>query len=410
MRVLMLCPDCAMIDRRVLQEARTLVGAGYRVVLICGCECAREEHYHDQGVEIHRYVFDWRDPRLERLWARLRAPGPVRRLGGPLARRLTRLLPETAFDLFLLERARRFRADFVHVHDLPFLRCGARLAREWDVPLVFDAHEIYHQQACLGGRQRRQLARQERRALPNCRLAITVNESIAGWYEERYGIRPIVIMNGVEPPKPGFDRDSRRALRERAGLPPEGRVVLYQGWFSPERNLLTLVRSARYLPEGAWLLLVGYGDHERALRAALDEERGADRVRFLGRVEPEEILSLTAGADLGVIPYLPVDLNHSLCSPNKFFEYVTAGVPVIAHPLAFFEQMARVHGVVLTADLSTPQRMGAALRSLLEDEPRRSQMQRACRRASPALSWSVEGPKLVEAYAGLAATRGAATG
>ena len=86
-------------------------------------------------------------------------------------------------------------------------------------------------------------------------------------------------------------------------------------------------------------------------------------------------MALTAGADLGVIPYQPVDLNHDLCSPNKFFEFVQAGVPVVAHDLVFFRDMGRCYGVVSVGDSSTASGMAAAIRNVLDDQPRWQQMQ-----------------------------------
>ena len=53
--VLMLSPDCYMIGRRILQEARSLLGQGYRVTLLSGFESPREGHYVQDGIEIHRY-------------------------------------------------------------------------------------------------------------------------------------------------------------------------------------------------------------------------------------------------------------------------------------------------------------------------------------------------------------------
>ena len=67
----MLSPDCYMIDRRILQEARSLLGQGYRVTLLSGFESPREEHYVQDGIEIHRYQYDWDDERIKQLRPRI---------------------------------------------------------------------------------------------------------------------------------------------------------------------------------------------------------------------------------------------------------------------------------------------------------------------------------------------------
>jgi glycosyltransferase involved in cell wall biosynthesis len=185
-----------------------------------------------------------------------------------------------------------------------------------------------------------------------------------------------------------------------AGLPSDAVVVLYQGWISAERNLTTLVKAAEFFPTGTYLVVIGYGAHEADLRAVLVDQPWAEKVRFLGRVEPDQILPLTAGADVGVIPYQPIDLNHTLCSPNKFFEYVQSGVPVVAHDLIFFRGMKEKYGVVEVGDLSTPQGMAKAINALAGDADRLNRMRDACARAAEELNWEVESRKLLAVYPG----------
>ncbi len=399
MKVLMLVPDCFMIDRRVLQQARSLTRAGHQVTVLAGFECATPESYDDQGVAVHRFVYDWDDERLKRIRAKLPDNDRIRMLvnRGFMAV-AKRLLPFSPFDMFVYGRAREFPADVVHIHDLPLLKHGARLAREWNVPLVFDSHEIYYEQESLPPRVQRRLKRQERRYVPQCRIFITVNEAIAEYFEKLHGVRPMVLLNAADPPPPGFDANSRADLRARADLPADATVVIYQGWISGERNLETLVRAAEHLPAGAWLVMIGYGAYEEHLRSVVAGQPWSDKVRFLGRIEPQDILAVTAGADLGVIPYQPIDLNHRLCSPNKFFEYIQTGVPVLAHELPFFQGMGRKYGVATTADLSRPQSMAAAINGLLADPAKRSAMRAACPAAAAELNWDTQAAKLVAAY------------
>ena len=399
MRVLMMVPDCQMIDRRVLQQARTLVETGHEVVLLAGFECAKAEEYDDHGVHVVRSQFDWDDTRLQRIRAKLPDNDRLKALVNKLWMKvLVRGLSIKPYDTFVLAQARRFPAEVVHIHDLPLLKHGVILSRERGAALVFDAHEIYYEQECLPPRVQRRLRREERRGVPETSLFITVNEAIAQYYERLYGKKPMVLLNCADRPPPGFDKSSRQELRAMAGLGPDAFVVLYQGWISAERNLTTLVRSAEYFPPGVSLVLIGYGAHETDLRALLDGKPWAEKVRFLGRVEPDQILPLTAGADLGVIPYLPIDLNHELCSPNKFFEYAQSGVPVVAHDLVFFRGMKEKYGVVEVGDLSTPKGMADAIKALALNAEKLREMRAACYLAAEELNWEVEGKKLASAY------------
>jgi glycosyltransferase involved in cell wall biosynthesis len=402
MNVLMLCPDCQLIDRRVLQEARSLAQAGHRVAVLSGFECAQEQHYEDGAVSVHRYAFDWDDERLKRLAHLLPRNPRTRAFIYRAFRYVVRSMGLfTSFDAFVLAKASGFRADVVHVHDLPFLLHGHALARKWNVPLVFDAHEIYYEQEVLASHNRRRLRRLEQRLIGDVALFITVNDGLADHYQQLYGKRPLVLMNCADTPPPGFDAASRTELRRMAGLGDGATVVLYQGWISSERNLATLVQAAGHLPEDTYLALIGYGAYEQELRAIAAGQRWESKVRFLGAVPAEGILALTAGADLGVIPYLPIDLNHTYSSPNKFFEYILAGVPMVAHDLPFFRGMMEKYGIAALGDLSTVEGMAAAILHALGDADRLASMRAGCRVAARVLNWETEGRKLVEAYSRL---------
>jgi glycosyltransferase involved in cell wall biosynthesis len=275
----------------------------------------------------------------------------------------------------------------VYVHDLPFLEYGHRLAKRHRVPLVFDTHEIYYEQDSLPASARRKLEQVERKRIHDVDVFLTVNEFIASWFQNRYpGVTAMSVHNAL----PGFpppDRTVARArLEELTGFGPDDVIVLYQGWISAERNLDTMVAAMENVAPEVKLAVVGYGDHVEHLRTVAAAGReGA--VCFLGRMEQVDLLAITPGADLGVIPYLPIDLNHELCSPNKFFEFVQNGVPVLAHRSPFFLAMSDRLGVVSTADLSTPASFGAALGELAAAPDTLRIMREACGVHRDLLAW-----------------------
>lgn len=399
MHILMLCADCYMIDRRVLQQAQTLMQAGHRVTLLSGFECQEDQDYVDDGLDIHRYAYRFEFPVVDYIRSLLpRGDRPTAFAKRAINSLRIRMGVETSFDKFVWRRAKHYRADVVHVHDLDMLRHGLKAAKAWDVPLVFDAHEIYYEEDELDLRTRRWLEQDEKRGLPQVDLFITVNHLIADYYENKYARRPLVLLNAPYRPKPGFDSRSRELLRERAGLGPTAKVALFQGWFSEERNLFNLMKAVKYFPDDAYLALIGYGEFEVQMRELWETLPWRDRIRFLGEVEFDDLLELTAGADVGVIPYLPTCLNSILCSPNKFFEFTNAGVPFVSHRLPFFEEVGGKHGIVLTGDFTSPEGFALPLVTLLRNDALRNQMHDNAVKASEELCWQVEGEKLLAAY------------
>ena len=406
MKILMLTPDALMIDRRILQEARTLTRAGHQVTLLAGFECSKEEEYQLDGSHVRRLRYDGDGTRLTRLLRFLPAPGRVKRL---LTRALLflarRVLPVPPFERFILEHALRHPADVVHVHDLPALHAGVLLARAWRVPLVYDAHEIYYGQEVLPPHVRAAYFRKERRLIREAAAVITVNDFLARLMRERYGLPEVHVLYNCADPAPSFDPvRAREDSPLRTFVPGPGPILLYQGWISHERNIDTLIKALAHVPPPARLVILGYGDYAGHLQQLACDLGLEGRVHFFGPIPSGAMLRHTAGGDLGLIPYLPIDENHRYCSPNKFFEYVQAGVPVLAHDLPFFRQMAGRHGVVACADFTAPEPLGRALAALLCGGALQEMRQR-CLEARKALVWAVEGEKLLGLYRRLAAGR-----
>jgi glycosyltransferase involved in cell wall biosynthesis len=398
-RVLMITPDHLMIDRRILQEAQTLQQAGYAVEILAGFECAEPDTYERDGVRIKRFKFDWKDPRADWILPLLRhAPEGLR--SGLLrhARRAVALLTgRTSFENYVLRQVAASSYDILHCHDFPLLAVAAAAKRRVPTPLVYDAHELYHAQAQLPARIQRRYKRRERRLIRRADLAITVNPFIARIMADEYGcVTPAVLLNAA----PFCARaDARIGLRERLHLEQQDRIVLYQGWMSPERGIDRLVRAARHFPRHVRLVLIGYGANEQELRQ-ISAEQGTDngRVIFLGRVESEDLAPLTRSADLGVIPYYAVDLNNRYSSPNKLFEYASAALPFVCNDLPFLRSIIDKYGFGVSGNLTEPEAAAAAILSIVEDSSRLRALKDLAEKAAVELNWEIEGGKLVALY------------
>jgi glycosyltransferase involved in cell wall biosynthesis len=399
MRVLMITTDHLMIDRRILQEAQTLARAGYGVEIFAGFECNEAATYDLGGIGISRFRFDWTDARLDRFFAFLGLrPGRLRTALWAVARRAVAAFTGfSSFEHFVLRHVMECDYDILHCHDFPLLAVAVEAKRRRGKPLVYDAHELYHAQVQLPAATRRRYKSREARLIRHADLAITVNPFLARIMADDYGCRlPSVILNAAPLRR---ENDPRSDLRGKLGFGDQDRIVLYQGWMSPERGLDCLIRTARYFPANVHLVMIGYGLNETELRA-LSTEQGTDdgRVVFLGRVEADELACLTAVADLGVIPYHAIDLNNRYCSPNKLFEFLAAGVPFVCNELPFLRTIIDAYGCGMVTDLSKPEAAAAAILSIMGHPIGLKALKDAAESAGRELSWEKEGEKLVALY------------
>ena len=190
----MFATDHLVLDWRILQQARSLTRAGCDVTVVSGFECPNEQHYMEQGVAVHRYKYTGGGEGNRRSLT-----GLMKRVVRRALRTFTRpSYGSPAFESFVRRKVSQFPADVVHVHDLPLLWLGAELADKWKAKLVYDAHEIYYDHHSIPPQIRDRQMRQERKFVPRTDLFTTVNDKIADYFQQQYGVRPLVLMNCVE--------------------------------------------------------------------------------------------------------------------------------------------------------------------------------------------------------------------
>jgi glycosyltransferase involved in cell wall biosynthesis len=291
--------------------------------------------------------------------------------------------------------ARHGRYDIVHAHDLNTMPAAWAIARRTGARLVFDAHELYAEVSTLSHRERRVWRVIERTLIGRADAVITVCTSIADELVRRYAVAPPAIV--LNCPVAEDAQSAPGALATAAGLEQHVPIVLYQGGFSAHRGLPDLVRAAADVP-GATFVLMGWGTMEPVLRELIEELGIGDRVRIVAPVPPSELLKHTAGATVGVIPYVPHGLNNRYTTPNKLFEYINAGVPVLGSHLPELERFILGYDVGRTFRPGDAADLAAQLNLMLGDQPALERQRQAASRARAELTWESQEKTLFAVY------------
>jgi glycosyltransferase involved in cell wall biosynthesis len=401
-------------DARVRREASSLRRAGYDVRVVAVLDATTEPVELRDGVRIlridrnpihYRVLRRARQARrlIRRATARSTPPPAPRRAPGrrPLVMRVHKPLMFADFYWRAYRLVTRDgRADAVHAHDLLTLPVASALARRLRVPLIYDAHELYPDVSTLSRTESRVWRVVERLLAHRATRVITVCDSIATELSRRYRVPPpVVLLNCPDATAPA--PPDRNLLREAAGLSDDARpLVLYQGGFAPHRGLETLVLAAREL-DGCVVVLMGWGRIEDELRELIRRERVDDRVRIIGPVPQAELIAYTAGADVGVIPYEPVGLNNTYSTPNKLFEYLAVGLPIVGSRLPEVARIVEGHGLGATFTPGDPADLARVIRELLADAERRAEIRERALRVRDRYTWAEQSRKLVALYAEL---------
>jgi glycosyltransferase involved in cell wall biosynthesis len=204
----------------------------------------------------------------------------------------------------------------------------------------------------------------ERRWSQSVDLVLTVNEAYADILERLLGVpRPPVVLNCPPrwtPPDPAPD-----LIREALGLDPEVGIALYQGRLQSDRGIEQSMEAILGVPN-AVLALLGFGGSERQLREQISAPPYEGRVYLLPAVPPDELLEWTASADVSVMAIQPTSLNHEWTTPQKLFESLAAGTPVVASDLPGMAEIVQPTGAGLLVDPENPADIGTAIRQILQ--------------------------------------------
>lgn len=289
-----------------------------------------------------------------------------------------------------------FRKHHVLVaNDLDTLLPNYLVSKLKGIPLVYDSHEIFTEVPELVGHNFKQgvWRRVERWIFPKLKNVFTVNQSISDWYFDKYKVRPLVVRNMPRKVK----SDNTVVAKSGLNLPTGKRVVLLQGaGINVDRGSEELVMAMKYLND-VFLLIVGSGDVVPKLKEMVTLERMEDRVRFTGKVPHEMLQQYTAVADLGVTLDKPTNINYRFSLPNKIFDYINAGIPVLCSDLPEVARIVRDYKVGLVAESFDPEKLAATIHAAL-NSPEYATWKSNTVSAREELCWETDEANLRQVY------------
>ena len=387
------------IDRRIIQEARTLSDNGFEVSIVAfpweGIDTYDSIKIIRHSITSETNKFDV----LRKVYSYFRRF----LFSHPKLMFFVRNLSigwfidvEKYFESQLLHLAVQEKADIYHGHDLPSLTSAAKAADVNEAKVVYDSHEMYCEQG-FGFWEKRKWQDLEKKYIKKADAVIAVNDSIARHFHNKYNVEATVIMNKLNGCSKS-DEKNLRVIHDKLEIVYECKTILYQGGIVGGRNLDNLIYAMQYVKSKARLVFLGDGDYKDKLVSIVKRLKLNHSIFFIDEVSQDELLSYTCAADIGVIPYIGDCLNNYYCTPNKLFEFISAELPIIASDLPELEKIVQEEKFGAVVDFTNPQKVADKLDMVLSDNELLAQYRMNISNKKYKYSWDYEEKKLLELY------------
>lgn len=260
---------------------------------------------------------------------------------------------------------RNVKSTVYHASDLYTLPAMHRAASRHQAHLVFDSRELYtHLPAAI----RRPWVGVTWKAIQHLYIrradcVYTVSESIAQHLQKYFRLNTVHLMRNVPRPQSLVPKNS---LRKHLDLPSDTKIVLHQGSLQQHRGGTAMVEAMRHTDD-AVLVFMGGGPLKPEIQRRVNESKLDSKIRFMDPVPPDQLLSFTASADLGLTFLEDCCLNHRYALPNKLFEYLAAGIPVIASNLPEIAQVLERFDVGCVVPSGDAKALGNALNHAIKN-------------------------------------------
>lgn len=248
-------------------------------------------------------------------------------------------------------------------NDLDTLPASFMASRIRKVKLIYDSHEFFTQVPELIHRRRVQgiWKRIENHYIPRLEYAVTVSYPIAEIYRKLYGTKFNVVRNF--PVKRDISEGSKTRMQNKY----KGKqCIIYQGALNIGRGLELMIEAMQYV-DNAIFIVAGTGDIDQELRTMVNEMGLTGKVKFKGRLLPEQLFPITDSCDIGISLEEDLGLNYRYALPNKIFDYIQSRVPVLCSALPEMSRIVRTYGVGIATEERNPKKLAGIIKFMLEE-------------------------------------------
>ena len=266
------------------------------------------------------------------------------------------------FNIRLFFLLIRSKADIYLSNDTDTILANYYASKYKKTRLIFDAHEIFPETPEVHHRKfvKKVWTKIESSIFPKLRYTYTVNQSISDYYRRLYRMRMHVIRN-----VPYFQKVTEN--KDKFFIPNK-KIILYQGAINVGRGLEWVIDAMPYVNKNVLLVIIGDGYEKKKLMQKVVDMQLMTKVTFFGKKQPDELFRYTRGADIGLCLLDNLGLSYYYSLPNRIFDYLRAGVPILATDFPEIHDFVNTNNTGILIDHYEPKFLAQTINNMLENK------------------------------------------
>ena len=285
--------------------------------------------------------------------------------------------------------------DRIQANDLDTLLPAYLISKLRNKPLVYDTHEIFTEVPEIQGRWVKKVwVLLENTLFPKVKYIITVNQSIADFYQQKFNRNDIMVIRNIPEKKSVLKTQSRIDLN----LPADRFIMIVQGsGINVDRGIEEVVLSLKNL-DHILLLIVGGGDAIPRLEEMVSQDQLHEKVIFVPRLPYEQMMQYTMNSDLGISVDKPTSLNYEFSLPNKIFDYISADIPLLVSNLVEVSAVVNKYKIGRIIEKVEPMEIADAVKEFQGNSDSSDQLKENLKKAADELNWENDAKVLDKIY------------
>jgi glycosyltransferase involved in cell wall biosynthesis len=275
-----------------------------------------------------------------------------------------------------------FAGDFF---SLPASVIAAKIKR---AKVYYDSREIYSELPSLEKREKLKKFFKiiERIFIKQTDCVFTTGEMDSEYIEKLYSLKQTYLLRNLPLMKKNI---SPINYQTEFNIPSNKLIILYQGIIVEGRGIETYLKAVKKA-DNLYLVILGGGEHIEKFKLLSEEMKINDRVFFAGKISQDKLLDYTAGAFAGLSLIDDISINNHYALPNKLFEYVMSGLPVIVSNLPQMKKIVLEYDIGEVIKESNEDELIEVLIKWTNDQSLYKTKKENCVKASVTLNWGTE--------------------